>query len=78
MTKPTRIEINCETGVESIIELTDAEIAQMKEDAAKAETDRNAQEAEAQRIADLKASAKAKLVAGKPMTEEEAALLLNI
>jgi hypothetical protein len=29
MTKPTRIEINCETGVESIIELTDAEVAEL-------------------------------------------------
>jgi len=26
---PTRIEINCETGVESIIELTDAEVAEL-------------------------------------------------
>ena len=29
MTKPTRIEINCETGEETIIELTDAEIAEL-------------------------------------------------
>ncbi len=28
MPNPTRIEINCETGVESIIELTDAEVAE--------------------------------------------------
>ena len=34
MTRPTRLEINCETGVESIIELTDAEIAQMEADLA--------------------------------------------
>jgi len=31
MTKPTKVEINCETGEETIIELTDAEIAQMEE-----------------------------------------------
>ena len=29
MPKPTRIEINCETGVETIIELTDQEIAEL-------------------------------------------------
>ena len=29
MTKQTRIEINCETGEETIIELTDAEIAEL-------------------------------------------------
>jgi hypothetical protein len=33
MPNPTRIEINCTTGVESIIELTDAEVAQMEADA---------------------------------------------
>lgn len=26
---PTRIEINCETGVETVIELTDAEVAEL-------------------------------------------------
>lgn len=76
MPNPTRIEINCETGVESIIELTDAEVAELtyqaelaaekkaEEDAAKA-----AQEA-------LKASAKAKLIAGQPLTAEEADTLV--
>ena len=29
MPNPTRIEINCETGEESIIELTDAEVAEL-------------------------------------------------
>ena len=29
MPNPTRIEINCETGVESIIELTDAEVVEL-------------------------------------------------
>ena len=29
MPNPTRIEINCETNVESIIELTDAEVAEL-------------------------------------------------
>jgi len=29
MPNPTRIEINCETGVETVIELTDAEVAEL-------------------------------------------------
>jgi len=73
---PTRIEINCETGVESIIELTDAEVAQMEADAAAAEADRVAREAAAEALATLKASAKAKLVAGTPLTEAEAGTLV--
>jgi len=52
----TRIEINCETGEESIIELTDAEVAELtyqaelaaekkaEEDAAKAELEAKKQE----------------------------------
>lgn len=56
MTKPTRIEINCETGEETIIELTDAEIAELayqaelaaekkaEEDAAKAALEAKKQE----------------------------------
>jgi len=56
MPKPTRIEINCETGEETIIELTDAEIAELayqaelaaekkaEEDAAKAAIEAKKQE----------------------------------
>jgi hypothetical protein len=76
MTRPTRIEINCETGVESIIELTDAEIADMEAQKAQAEADLLAAETAAQELAALKTSAKAKLVAGTPLTEEEAATLV--
>jgi len=76
MTRPTRIEIDCSTGVESIIELTDAEIAQMEADA-QAATARKAEEAAAaEALAALKTSAKAKLVAGTPLTEAEAATLV--
>jgi hypothetical protein len=48
MPNPTRIEINCATGVESIIELTDAEVAEMELEAglaAQAEQDRATAEA---------------------------------
>lgn len=76
MPNPTRIEINCTTGVESIIELTDAEVAQMETDRIAAEADQAAREAAAAALAEVKASAKAKLIAGEPMTEEEAATIV--
>ena len=76
MTKPTRVEINCTTGEQSIIELTDAEIADMATAAQAAADQQEAAEAEAAALAALKASAKAKLVAGTPLTEEEAATLV--
>jgi hypothetical protein len=74
MPNPTRIEINCETGVESIIELTDAEVAaiaaQAEEAAArKAEEDAALAAAEA-----AKASGQAKLAALGLTAEEVAAL----
>ena len=75
-TRPTRIEVNCETGVESIIELTDAEIAQREADAAAYAARKAEEEAAAKALADLKASAKAKLIAGKPLTAAEADTLI--
>ena len=76
MTRPTRIEINCTTGVESIIELTDEEIAQREIDAAEFAARKAEEIAAATALAALKASAKAKLVAGQPLTEEEAATIV--
>jgi uncharacterized membrane protein len=75
-TRPTRIEINCETGVETVIELTDAEIAQMEADRAAAEARRAEEDAAATALATLKASAKAKLIAGQPLTAAEADTLV--
>ena len=76
MPNPTRIEINCETGVESIIELTDAEVAEMAKQAEAAEADRAARDDAAAALAEVKASAKAKLVAGQPLTAAEADTLI--
>lgn len=73
MTKPTRIEINCETCEETIIELTDAEIAELEANAAQAEKDRKAQEA--QDKAD--AAAKQAVLDRLGLTADEAALLLK-
>ena len=76
MPNPTRIEINCATGVESIIELTDAEVAQMQADAAAAAERRAEEDAAKAALAALKTSARAKLVAGTRLTEAEAATLV--
>jgi hypothetical protein len=76
MSVPTKVIVDCSTGEESIVELTAEEIAQMEADAAafaEAEAER---EAEAAAKAALKESAKAKLVAGTPLTAEEAAVLV--
>ena len=72
----TAIEINCETG--EVIErpLTADEIAANEAAAAQAEADRLAEKAKAQALAELKASAKAKLIAGQPLTAEEADTLV--
>jgi hypothetical protein len=71
MTKPTRVEVNCTTGETSIIELTDAEIADMQAAQAQAELDQAADEAlKAQAQADKEAIA-AKL----GLTNEELAKL---
>jgi len=75
-TRPTRIEINCETGVETIHELTDAEIAQLEADRAADEARKAEEDAAASALATLKASAKAKLIAGQPLTAEEADTLV--
>jgi hypothetical protein len=74
MTRPTRVEVNCTTGVTSIIDLTDAEIAEMEAAALAAADQRAAQEAEAAATAAAKASANAKLAALGLTAEEIAAL----
>ena len=61
---------------ESIIPLTDEEIAERDAQAVLAAQEQAEQEAAAQALADLKASARAKLVSGQPLTEEEAATLV--
>lgn len=73
MPNPTRIEINCETGVETIIELTDAEVAELE--AAAAIEDQKRAEAEAQAEAD--AAAKQTILDRLGLTADEAALLLK-
>lgn len=69
---PTKIIVDCSTGISTEVELTAEEIAQMEADAAKAEANRVAAEEEAA----LKAAQKAELLAKLGISEEEAKLLL--
>lgn len=73
---PVKLVVNVETGEQEYIPLSAAEIAEREAMAVQAELDRQEREAEEARIAALKESAKAKLVAGEPLTEEEAELIL--
>lgn len=73
---PIAIEVNCETGEVVERPLTAEEIAQREVDAAAAAACKAEEDAAAEALAALKASAKAKLVAGTPLTEEEAATLV--
>lgn len=74
MSRPTRIEVNCETGVETIIELTDAEIAQMEADAAAFAAQKAEEDAAKAAAEEAKASAQAKLAALGLTADEIAAL----
>jgi hypothetical protein len=76
MANPTRLVVDCTTGITTEIELTDEEVAQSKIDAIAYAEQEAQKEAKAKALADLKASAKAKLVAGEPLTEEEAATIV--
>lgn len=73
---PMKLIVNCETGEQIEVPLTAEELAQREIDA------QAAAEAEANRIAEqealeaLKASARAKLVAGEPLSLEEAGTLV--
>ena len=74
MSRPTRIEVDCSTGIESIIELTDAEIAQQETDANAAAARKVEEDAKAAAEAEAKASAQAKLAALGLTADEIAAL----
>jgi hypothetical protein len=76
MSVPTKIIVNCETGVSAEIPLTSEEIAQREADAATFAAAEAEHTAATEALAALKASAKAKLIAGQPLTAEEADTLV--
>jgi hypothetical protein len=72
----TKAVVDCSTGVTEIVPLTAEEIAQRETDALAYAQRKAEEDAAAEALATLKASAKAKLVAGTPLTEEEADTLV--
>jgi hypothetical protein len=74
VSNPTRIEINCETGVESIIELTDAEVAELEAQAAEAAARKVEEDAAKAAEEAAKVSAQSKLAALGLTAEEISAL----
>ena len=71
---PTKVIVNCETGVTEVLPLTAQEIADMETARVAAEDQRAAAEAEAAAVAAAKESANAKLAALGLSAEEIAAL----
>jgi hypothetical protein len=72
----TKVIVNCETNEQTIVPLTAEEIEAFEADRVAAEARNAEREAAQEALNALKTSAKAKLVAGEPLTEEEAATLV--
>jgi len=70
---PTKVIVNCETGVTEVLPLTAQEIADMETARVAAEDQRKAAEAEAAAMAEAKAA----LLDRLGITEDEAKLLLS-
>jgi hypothetical protein len=75
-TKPQKLIVDLAKGTQEYVDLTPAEIAEQDQRIAEFADMQAQREAEAERVAALKESAKAKLVAGESLTEEEAAVLV--
>jgi len=73
---PKKLIVDVAKGTHEYVDLTPAEIAQRDQDQAAAEEAQAEREAAEAAKAALKESAKAKLVAGEPLTAEEAAVLV--
>lgn len=71
-----KVIIDCSTGEQTIVPLTAEEVAQIEADAAAYTAQKAAEEEAAAAREALKASAKAKLIAGQPLTAEEAEVLV--
>lgn len=72
----TKIVVDCASGRQTVVPLTAEEIAQREADALAFAAEQAArEEGEAAKTA-LKASAKAKLIAGEPLTAEEAEVIV--
>lgn len=76
MTRPTKLIVDCSTGVTTEVELTDEEIAQRELDIKASQTLEAKRQAELEAKAEAKASALAKLKT-LGLTEEEASALIS-
>lgn len=76
MPTPTKLIVNCATGERTVVELTADEIAEREAMAAQAAQEEADRQAAAEALQALKDSAKAKLIAGEPLTAEEADTLV--
>lgn len=76
MARPTKLVVDCSTGLESQVELTDEEIAQAEIDSQLVAAELAQIEAEKQAKAEAKANALAKLTA-LGLTEDEANALVG-
>lgn len=76
MEKLTKIIVDCSTGEQSVVELSAEEIAEREAMAAEFAAQEAQRQAELEAKETLRQSAISKLVAGQPLTEEEAALLV--
>jgi hypothetical protein len=73
---PKKLIVDLEKGTHEYVDLTPQEIAEMDQRQAEAAEQQLLREQDAAAKEALKESAKAKLVAGEPLTEDEAAVLV--
>ena len=72
-----KVVVDCSTGIVSLVPLTQEELNQREQDAITALAEAQQKLANEQALEELRTSAKAKLVAGEPLTEEEASVLIS-
>jgi len=73
----TKLVIDCSTGEESIVPLTEQELAQREIDRLAFEEEESARVAAEEATEALRQSAITKLMAAEPLTAEEAALMVK-
>lgn len=71
-----KLNVNCDTGTSEYVAMTAAEIAAEAEFAAAHQARMSEKAAAEQALDELKSAAKAKLIAGEPLTAEEADTLV--
>jgi hypothetical protein len=71
-----KIVVDCATGGTTMVALTEQEIAERDQQAAQYAEQQAEKEAQAEALQALKASAKAKLIAGQALTDEEASAIV--